>query len=551
MSRFFSNLLVVASLILSSNAQAFMKSKEFESILKKKAPDWVEKETPEPPYLDEAKLEIIKKEIASDRRPAHVDKAAQSPELSTLIDELQAIKYPGDNLEKRLVAVQNLDYFLARLDKNYESYKNQDTRLFAALMVPLRTLRGMVWKGIPAFENQRGHLTHTAVLTAFKEISASLGVAMPDPNWKLGFDYVTLPYMENKEIAGTTPARINRVIADRFNNEAEFQAFLIYNIYDAVRQSRDRVRNIDVSKTLVTWDNKVAFGAKSFNDGIGRLKKIGEIEKNLLLTGLNFSLSNLAFFRAYSLNGALEIASEIGELYGFNSAIVELSGKVRSPTHEDRHNKIKKARAAWIAKNKLYNKGEAVVLGDAFESSYEKAMKVSFSRLYDGLVHLKAVWQESKSRQAGKDWLINTGFARLDHEFGDEKLDAIIAAMKGEIEIKNDLTGETARVDLKNFLNNKPPKRLFDLDANGFEKGEEKTKIATTIGEFAALNGQEVRNYFKGAATAWDVPKYKALFPRANTSEELAMSKRVFNSFFGSLSRINLINATADLPLAK
>ena len=525
MNQNLSKLMVVVGLLACGiTAHASLKTADYDAIIKKMAPAKENLEGGGQPYLvTEADAQAIKKAAASERSPAAVDDV-RSAELIALSNELLAINYLGNDINGRVIANQKLDDFLFKLENNYNTYKNADTQLFATLLIPLRTLRGIVWKTIPVFEAAHAKFVHSAVLTAFKESSASMGLTMPDQSWKVGFDYVTMPYTENG------------VAVKEFSNEAELQSHIIYKVYDKVMDSKNRLVKIDVTNQIVVWDNQIGFGPKSFKDHLGQFKKVGVLEKSLLLAETFLSLANLEFLRSYDINGSLELATALGVKYGFDAAI----GEVRGVTHEDRYHVMHKGNTP------LYTVGYHL-------PQYTEFMPKARIDLQNALTAFNAVWKESKARPAGSQWLYNTGFIQVDQTFGDKKIETIMNALKGPIRIRNDVTGESTLVDLYGFFAVKPPNSLQDLDASSFDKpgdpsGKEWIYIKSNSldPKFSALNGKKFRDYFRGGPNTWDYTKYSTLFPEAKNSEDIKRSVRVFEHVFSSLSHWMPLNAVGQ-----
>ncbi len=476
--------------------------------------------TNEYPYMTPAQIEKIKEEIANQRSPAAGGDggAVASPEFDALSKELLKISAAPrpliDRPDQLTVNTDKLDAYLKNLEEKYESFKEPDTKLFASQLIPLRKLRGVVWKMIGLFEGRKTHPAHTLSLTAFKDFAGQLNIAFPDQSWEVGFDYLTQPYVRDDGFS------------QKFSDLAEFQGFL-GNYYDAVIKAKDRLRLINVSDSgpVVLWDQKIQFGPKSFKDDSGRYKRIGTLEKHMLLSDLYFSLSQLAFMQAYSFNGGLDLSADFGWRFGIDGKF--LAG-VEGVTAKEMHDVLKSHSEVGIE----------------LPSRVAK-VRSAIDHLRNAAMALELVWEKVKKRPGGGGiWLVDSGFIMRDQGFTDTKIKEFSNALNNKVTIKNKLTGEFTTLNIPLFYDNGGPKALSDLMPKEFNpgltsKGDEwiPVKLRDRAGKVQTL---VFRDYRKGSPSGWEYKNFTALFPDVKSNEDLKKAFRVFNSSFASFSSVKI-----------
>lgn len=508
---------ILTSLILG---QAYGKAKatkqklteaEYITQLNKLAP--ISPYTPEYPFLSVDEQAQIKTFINKQRNPANADGSARSQEYIELSQELIDLSGSPTSAKNPTANTDRLDAYLAKLETNYNSYKSEDTKLFASQLIPLRQLRGIVWKMIGLFKDQKTHPSHVAALSAFKEFAGNMRLLSPDENWRLGFDYITQPYVRYDETKKVD------IVSEQLEDIVELQGHIAGPLYNSLVVSKNRLKAINANKAdqPILWNQQIAFGPKSFVDDVGQFKKVGELEKQLLLSDIYFSLAQIASMRAYSLNGTLELGFEYGKLFGINGFLPWST--VEGVTAEDQHRVLR----------------NHPKVGVGFTDRKEK-MEASLDHLRNAALALNMAWGEAKSRPAGTIWAINTGFLKLDPVYGDKKISDFRKALNGPIPIRNGISGEEATIDLAAFYT-KSPERLSDLlPKEPFNRGiNGKEWIPVNLkSQSGKTYPMSFRDYFKGSPENWNVNAYKNIFPKANTSADVKRSLRVLSSSFGS-----------------
>ncbi len=487
--------------------------------------------TAEEPLYTPAEIEKIKTEIANQRTPATGDGTAASQEFKDLADELLRISSaPRPSFDKPELLTTNtdrLEIFLAKLEHDYKDYKNTDTKLFASQFIPLRTLRGVVWKMIGLFQDRDTRPAHSLALTAFKSFAGQMNIAIPDKSWEVGFDYITQPYVRDMVTKDGSSIELSKAFADL----AEFQGFMA-QFREVLETSRTQLFELKVSDggPVVLWDQKVFFGPKSLKDDLKRYKRVGELEKQLMLSNLFFTLSQLDFMLAYSLNGALDLSTKIGWTFGIDGQFI---AGVEGVTAQDFHDKILKQHPE---------------VGIGMNNRVAKVQE-AFKNLKHATGTLELAWERTKESRNGGVWLLNSGYVLRDRSFVDSKFIDFARALKNRVMIKNSITGEEAMVDIPAFLNSGGPKKLADLLPTSFTPGLKGNSEWITIvltDSNKVQHTSEFRDYRKGSPRGYDRSKFALLFPNLakpefNNDQELNRSLRVLNSVLGNFTAISLL----------
>ena len=481
------------------------------------------------PFYTDAEVTKITDAIESQRSPAAGGDGGVivSSEFKALAEELVNISaIPRASVTKpdQLTAnTDRLDNFLAKLEAHYGEYKEADTKLFASQYIPLRTLRGVVWKMIGLFKARKTHPAHTLALTAFKNFAGQMNIAFPDQDWQVGFDYVTQPYVRD---VVDEKGRTHVELAEEFSNLAEFQA-LIAQYRFKVNEAIKRFKSIDVvSGKPVMWDQKLAFGPVSFKDDIGRYKRVGELEKQTLLSNMFFSVSQMDFMQAYSMNGSLDLSQKLGMMFGLDGAFI---AGVEGVTAEQIHN--------------VFTSNSSVGMGLPDRT---KEVKQAFKDLKDALTTFNLAWKQTKERGSGGAWLVNAGFSMRDRTYIDTKIQELARALNKKVKIRNSVTGEEAVVDLPAFFNSGGSASLSDMMPKEFtpplmsdKRDPEWVPVVLTDSK-NVKHSSEFRDYEKGGPAKWDRSKFSVVFPEVRSDEDLKRAFRVFHSTFASFSNIDI-----------
>ncbi len=537
--------LTISGALVASSAWSMTKPK-FSSVMDpKKYYAIFEKNAPKIPAADAdpyspSESEKIAANIQSQRAPAQeIDgKVIASAEFSALSKEFfqitSASRPPANKPELLSANTDKLEAFLQKLELNYHSFKETDTKLFALELIPLRTMRGIVWKMIGIFNGRKTHPAHTLSLTAFKNFAGQMNIDFPDESWEVGFDYLTQPYVRDvKDKEGNTT---EIEVAKEFDSLADFQTF-VAQLAVAMTSAKDELKLLDVGPKAkpVVWDQKIVFGPKTLADDLIRYKRVGELEKQLLLSNMYFAISQLTFMQAYSLNGSLDIFSEIGWMYGLDSnGPRQFINGVEGITAKQMHNSLS-------AKYKD-------VVGVRIPG-HQSDVANAFKNFKNALGALNAAWKDAnaKDRVTRGVWLFNSGYTMRDSKYINTKFEELRHAVNGKVKVRNGVTGESATIDLPNFFDspNFGAETFASLLPTDFVDplvpGKEMVPIVLTDSKNTKYS-REFRDYRQGSGKAWNLATYNKLFPDAQNQDQLKEAFRVFHSLFADFTTIKLFN---------
>ncbi len=396
------------------------------------------------------------------------------------------------DFRKEFLAVQNsaqLDALLEKLDRNYDSYPN-DLKFLAAQLIPLKTLRGIVWKMVPLFSKAK--FTQSALASMVQQLASAQRVFFPTPQWRSGFEYLTEP------MAATDL---------RFNNMTELQLYFVGPVYRSVVENTRRLYAFNLSQKPIIWDNQFLYGTASFRDDLDRYRTLGEAERQVTLAGMQSALYSIAMFRAYEIPKFLELTQDIGKLIGVDGFLLS---PVDGVTARDRTAVMKKHTSNFT-----------------LSPSGTKWTNSALRHLRQAVQHSSIAWKELKERPASRVQMIDAAaLVPFDRQAG-LTIEQLLAMVKGRAQVRSAITGDTIDVDLPKFFQN-PPKSLLTLLPTDFEGGE-----AYHTKALAGGGSAKYRNYYRGRPTAWNLSAYQAYFPGLNNQTRVQTAARILSQAWG------------------
>lgn len=423
--------------------------------------------------------------------------------------------------------------------------EDRDFRYFAAQIVPMKCLRGGVWKFTPIAEKSR--FIDSMLVSSVYSLAQSMQIMTPsvddiaDPVKqeeekksgeanisKYAFDYITLPY------EGAT----------LFAEGIDLQEHLMNSCYRELEKSVWRIDRMDLSEPIV-WDNKMFFGVGTFPNDLDRYKKLGEAERHFSLamkyTGMHF----ISFFRSYSVKNYFATLSKFGEAR-FRDAFPELMQRgfngIDGVNLRDRAKILREAGPTFTL----------LPDGAKFLKDY------AWPSLKMAITHFDLVWKEVKDRPADQSRIINPAFLNAFGRATDESLKNWMAMTKGPVRLSSRITNRSILFDLSAFYTN-PDKRVRDLraflpKADSFRtnvkpffentystyirdvasnKNVEVVKTNGRIAQGSTLQYKKYRNWYYGGATAWDVNTWRVIFPELKDSNEIPQTLRTMSQAWG------------------
>ncbi len=400
----------------------------------------------------------------------------------------------------KLKTAEELEVFLIDLDKRFDSFKENDQKFFAAQIIPLKELRGFLWKSQPVFSKTK--ITHSIVLTSVKSTVSAVQVYLPTEQWKAGLNYVSLPYARDQKVS------------TQFQDEADVVAFIAGPFRQSLLKCARRVQALDLSDKYIAWDNKLLYGKASFQDDIDRFRMVGEVERLSSLASIHATLSQIAYQRAYSAENSLNMYQDIGKLYGFDGFFSKVDG---APAAK---------RTAVMKKAAYQNYGVLVEDGS-------KWMEQSFQHMRESVRLTSAVWNQIKreDRPISEAFIFDSSFARPYERGGDLSMANLEAMVEGRAQIRSGITGEVVVVDLPAFFTN-PPRDLKAFLPTEFENSNEWKEIQLKDGT-GKVHKLRARNYEVGRGVNWDSATYKQLFPELSSGKSVPESIRILSQSWG------------------
>lgn len=427
-------------------------------------------------YSAEDSSQILKKWTAEDRKIASNQSFSESdmtPSMKSIRDKILASKTAAD-----------FDARLAELEANYEKL-DDDAKFFAAQMIMMKPLRGVVWRLRPLFEQKSGLFksfsgnpaTHSSAVTILRFVNHATSISVPTAQADALFDFVVSP---NKDMR----------LAQQFKTVGQFQLFLAKEILPATLKASKRVSALfNKSKNIpFVWDNKIMYGPGSFRDGIRRYVGFNEPEIALTNAAMLRAAQGIAIFCAYNQDELINVAGRLAKLYGIDGYSSEVLG-------------VTSAERAKIL-NSFRSKGFLSLRTPKFMSVAYDLLKLSTSFVANAADLLQA-------QPASSAVLVNPLFFKSDVQ---PRLATGVASLQSTVSkrtpVRNLLTGETVELDVPAFYAN-PPKSLLDLLPTAWVNSQSREiTVKNTAGENLSY-----RDYNEGRPTGWNVQAWKTLFP--------------------------------------
>lgn len=523
------SILVSSLLVISVTASAANKTSKTKNFSK-----YEEAVLKEAPYDDSWKKDFPRYSAALEEKSAKAMKQQESQRklASDMDQEFYENKMSGPLRQFRekflkVTSAQQLDELIVEANKNYEAYPH-DLKFIAAQIIPLRSLRGIIWRLTPAADTSKA--IHSFLLTQVKNIAVNLQLLLPTDQWQAGFDYVTQPFVED----GQFPFFRKGNIVGQFpkGSEKDIQTYIRTTVIPMMRTSADRLERVNLTEKLGVWDNKLLYGTGSFPSTIDRYALFGEVEKHAALSNIYAALSELNFQSAYSMSGSLEMTNEISKLYGYDSLFSKIDGVPAS-----KRVPVIKSYSDW-----------GVRFSDGKKWTADALFFMSKS-----IDHGDKMWEGMKKRPVSESFMMTNAYALpfqrpIGARFDNLKRligqpDEVHRVIAGEIsketftqnppEIHSFITDETATVNLKEFYLN-PPQDLKDLYATGFEDGSEMK--STDLMNHGKKVSVEYRNFLHGRGNEWNLSVYKNYFPNVKTNKDLEKTVRVLTQGWGTLA---------------
>lgn len=410
-----------------------------------------------------------------------------------------------------------LDNKLAYLDAHFEELKESDTKFFVAQLIPLRSMRGIVWRLKPLVSDVK--LTHSLLLTYTKSLVVNAQMYFPTNQTKALIEYMTQPFVAN----GVAPWANKGEIVEEFSGassggEAELQAHFTSVVIPMLMTAAKRVEMTNFGQAWRVFDNRLWYGENTFPDALNRYALVGEVERQVTLANLYGAISELSFQAAYRWSGTLQLNHEISNLYGFDFILSAVDGV---PMEK---------RVDVIRKSKFSDWGQLIdkqlVSGQSWDY-LNRAVNTS-----------DLAWEGMKLRKPSELTLYNNSNALPFQRVGNLRMATLKQLLQGSKAVTSTINGnDTIIVDLKSFYAN-PPRDLKELYPvkGGFKKGGDRLEVLLDT-----KNGKvkkAYRDYTIGSGERWDVSAnspYRTLFPQVTDgSKDFIRHVRVLSQAWGA-----------------
>lgn len=441
-----------------------------------------------------------KRKLASDMSFTNSD---LSPDFQKLREEWLSIK-SGNELES----------LLKKSHTQYATY-SEDTKYFLAQMHIALPLRGVIWRLVPLFENQKGFLgnksTHVTAIQTVRQTISALKMLLPTKQTDAAVQFFTEPSEEMSK-------------ADQFQSIAEFQSYMLTVFLPSLNEAITRVEAItkNGNQKVFVWDNKMIFGRGTFEDDIQRFIGNGPAETNFVLATMYRAYHNVLIYCAYNQDYAIKLAGKIGAHFGIDSSLLGTKNDDLGLTDNER---VKLVRAATTSHKFLELRNYD---GTSFGS---KLLKEAYKALKNSVVYAERSFDYLQAGESTHSMALNPVLFQQELAPNLSKgIKNMKAVVSGPAEVRDPVTGDTVTINLPAFYHN-PPKNLNVLMAVGFEGGDVRKTIKNKKGETLV-----VRNYLHGRSNAWDNSAWKTYVPSAagKAPGYMMEARRIIKYSFGT-----------------
>jgi hypothetical protein len=464
------------------------------------------------PFENFSKDEFEKQTVAAQKRAASFA-GIRRDIASASWDASQSEAYK--DFRKKFLAIKStnaLDALLADLEANYDKHP-ADLKLVALSLASVRDFRGFVFRASPIFD--QSSIIKSQVMTGISRLFRSMRIHMPGAHHAIVQDYVNQP----------DPA-LAKSKGYRWTDEDGLRAFFVTAVYPTHVQMVKRLKALDLSPPVVIDSQFLATPLKS-SDVAPATQIFGEAERNNLLSSLYGELYGMAFVAAHSMNSMIELSYELGKLVWSDST--RSDDYIAGITNFEVVNVMRKKRFKHYFNLMPKN-------GPAWMISAHKHLKASvdYALLYWNEIKNQPVSQKPDFDPAG----ILQGF---------KDTEAHLLAMKEFLtkrtEVRSEVTGETAVIDIPNYFANPPKdrKEMLPIAWKGVQNtGSENWDSGPSITAQRFVNHKvdggtvKVPDFTIGEPVSWNLGKYKPYFPEVKNDKDLETALRVLDQSWGA-----------------
>lgn len=415
-------------------------------------------------------------------------------------DELLKISSPED-----------IDRQILNLERQYKDLP-PEAQFFAAQLIMLKPLRGIVWRLRPLFESKNGKFdffsgnsaTHSAAVTMLRMVSHATSVYVPTGQSRALFNYLVTPSVDMK-------------LEDQFRFVSRYQTYLRTEFYNALIVAAARLTPLYRQSRAYVWDNKIFYGTGSFDDDIRRYVGFDEAAVQLTAAAIQKSAHDVMVFCAFDQEQLMNVMGSMAKLYGVNGFASQELGVTS------------RARSATLKPYRETGFLNLLPFG-------AKDNKVGKARLQTAYTHLVAAVELSKTgydilaaSPEGNSNVLNPLFFKGNAQpHLQAGVGNLVKIVNGRTDIRSGITGESVTIDIPNFYRN-PPDNLMDLLPTGWLSVQNQEDSITNKA------GQKLffRNYKEGSPTTWKTGVWKNLFPSVGGKITVADAFRTVSASYG------------------
>jgi hypothetical protein len=467
--------------------------------------------------------------VASEVNQLAIDLQNQSitaGETAKIVAELKKINrgpasiFGEGNMKPSLIRFRN-DFLAAKTDQDVDALLNKydasyatldpDAQYFVAQLIPLRSLRGIIWRMRPIVE--QGFLgmgtrtTQAMAVSELRSIAAAVAAYLPTEQWAAGLEYVSKPSDQFTS-------------ADQFKSVSELQAFLLQkgSVADQFGVAIQRVKTINQTtppQTIFVWDAKMAYGTGAFKEGLNEFLGHGYAERHATVSSLELIEHGIFLACSYNLDELPNVISAMGKLYGMDG-FNAVNGSDFGVSAKDRDDVVR----SFAKKNFL-----ALRTDDG---------KANMLTAYNSL--LAATKEAQKAHDTVSKLPANDNMA-MNPIFFDSRMvpqltkgiTILLGALNGNTPISSRITGETVTINIKSFYMN-PPNLISLLPT------DTAPDTATPITSKKSGENLTYRDYHSGAPIAWDNNAWSVIVPSAKgqSAGYMGMANKVLSSSLGT-----------------
>jgi hypothetical protein len=450
-----------------------------------------------------------------------------------------------------------LDELLLELENEYKQIEagqpnssgliqSNAMKFIAAQVIPLRKLRGVLWRMIPLMGNTK--IAHTMAVSQLQRLAGSIQTFYPYKQWNTLFDYLTQPYLINKSTGTIVPF---------FNHEADIQAFFANDVYTAIYTAARRIREkeLDLSKGFI-WDKSISYGEKFKKGYINRFRIVGSTEQAATLSRYHFQLSFLASQRAYSSFQKFKVMKELGQLHGVEAITSSLAFMTAKGISANKRIEVLKG----------YSGKTDIRLEDG-----KKWMALSYKHIKEGVYQMAASWELAKNRGQKfsnkglfplHDFMFDPSIFLNNQDINEKVISKMVEMVENKkgTQLLSAATGEHVKVNLYAYFHNPPNNIIEELYPIEFVPDQKKFadwRILSRLKEsyvqslrfkpIVLKSGEHevktyYRNYLAGSPKKWNESAWREYLPTLSKEKDVRTHARIIHqSLGGGLAAVTML----------